>query len=346
MKDIDALILEFLNNRITRDDFNYLSHWSKASDENRNYVRTRIELWFSASVASDNTSFNSRKAFEHFMKKVESVDAPTDERALSSATEVAIDSKPFFFGSKTKWIATAVAAIMLLALLPLTGYKLGESSVQKQFSNIVVTAPAGSTLEISLPDSSLVSLNAGSTLTYTQGFGIIDRKVTLRGEGYFKIHHNDNNPFVVNSSMMDITDIGTTFRVSNYDDEPIAELSLVEGKVRVENLIEHFQVSDLKPGQSLQLDKRTGTVRKIDSAEGDDASRMGRLHFNETTLEDIAKKLSRQYGRKVVVASSLKNMEFVGDFDTQSQTIEEVLDILGETQRLRYTKKNNTYYIY
>ena len=61
-------------------------------------------------------------------------------------------------------------------------------------------APLGSRTKLTLPDGTLVWLNAGSRITYSQGFGVGNRKIELIGEGYFEVKRNEEVPFLVKTN--------------------------------------------------------------------------------------------------------------------------------------------------
>lgn len=82
----------------------------------------------------------------------------------------------------------------LVLLVPFATYYQGKHTVKQNFSDIVVEASLGTHTKLNLPDGSLVWLNAGSKVTYSQGFGVDDRKLTLEGEGYFEVAHNEKVP--------------------------------------------------------------------------------------------------------------------------------------------------------
>lgn len=60
---------------------------------------------------------------------------------------------------------------------------------------MVVEAPLGSRTKLYLPDGTLVWLNAGTKMVYSQGFGVDNREVILEGEGYFEVVKNKEIPF-------------------------------------------------------------------------------------------------------------------------------------------------------
>ena len=79
---------------------------------------------------------------------------------------------------------------------------------------------------VMLPDGTAVWLNAGSQLSYSQGFGITDRNVRINGEGYFEVGKGSDMPMSVCSSNMCVRDIGTKFNFRDYPEEPTAEVTL------------------------------------------------------------------------------------------------------------------------
>ena len=80
------------------------------------------------------------------------------------------------------------AVIVVLFSVSYFSYWRGGISIKEVFSDIIVEAPLGSRTKLTLPDGTLVWLNAGSRITYSQGFGVGNRKIELIGEGYLKLN--------------------------------------------------------------------------------------------------------------------------------------------------------------
>ena len=74
----------------------------------------------------------------------------------------------------------------------------GWNKYKRGIFDIIVEAPLGSRTKLTLPDGTLVWLNAGSRITYSQGFGVGNRKIELIGEGYFEVKRNEEVPFLEN----------------------------------------------------------------------------------------------------------------------------------------------------
>ena len=70
------------------------------------------------------------------------------------------------------------------------------------------------------------------------------------------------------------------------------------------------------------------------------------LFFDEELLEDIAKKLMRSYDVEIEVADSLKNKRFYGSFKIMGNTIDEVLQTIASTNRMKYRHEDEKYILY
>ena len=68
-----------------------------------------------------------------------------------------------------------------------------------------ISVPHGQIATVMLSDSTRITLNAGSKLAFPCHFdkkGM--RKVSLQGEGYFEVKHDERHPFVVNGKQLDV----------------------------------------------------------------------------------------------------------------------------------------------
>ena len=123
------------------------------------------ELWFSALVADDSCAYNVDKAFDRFVSRTQQ-----KRRTVFNIPK----------------IVYGAAAVILLLIASTISYWWGERQLQNQFADILVEAPLGAKTKLILPDSTLVWLNAGSKIVYSQGFGVKDRHLRLNGEAYFE----------------------------------------------------------------------------------------------------------------------------------------------------------------
>ncbi len=333
-EEIDNLISKYLMGDMDTKSLKALTAWSKESEENCLYVKNKIEIWFSSGVAGSMTSFDKEKAFERFKNRIE------------KAT-IAEEQKLRFTKSRSLKIFYRVAAAILIILLPLAGYWGGMETVKSGFSDIVVEAPMGARTKLYLPDGTLVWLNAGSKITYSQGFGVDNRNLKLEGEGYFEVKRNENVPFEINTKELDLTVLGTKFNFRNYTDDEEVVVNLLEGKVRLKNELVSSADVYMSPNEKVVMSKESGHIVKTKiNASNSNLWTKDELYFDELLLEDIAKQLSRSFNVKIEVADSLKNQRFYGSFKIVGNSIEEILETISSTNRMKYKYENNRYVVY
>ncbi|MDR0348812.1 MAG: FecR family protein [Tannerella sp.] len=325
--DIDQLLTSYLSGESDIESLTALKHWSMESEANRIYIRNQVEIWFSSGVSSDTTPFDRNKAFDLFRQRV-------------SNTEKKEHNIRYF-----SWkIIYRVAVVVLILLLPLFTYRQGKETIKQTFADMVVEVPMGACTKLYLPDGTLVWLNAGSKITYSQGFGVDSRKLTLEGEGYFEVNKNENIPFNINTNDVDLTVLGTKFNFKNYPDDEEVTVSLMEGKVVLQKNISKLS---LEPNEKMTLNKLTGKMTKSrTNVVHANAWTNDELFFDEELLKDIAKKLMRSFDEKIKVADSSQDKRFYGCFKIRGNTINEVLDIMTSTNRMKYRHENGIYILY
>lgn len=333
-EEIDNLISMYLTGNIDTQSLKTLVAWSKESSEKSLYVRNKIEIWFSSGVAGSMTPFDKEKAFERFKNRIE------------KAT-IAEEQKQRFTKSRSLKIFYRVAAAILIILLPLAGYWGGMETVKSGFSDIVVEAPMGARTKLYLPDGTLVWLNAGSKITYSQGFGVDNRDLTLEGEGYFEVKRNEEVPFKVNTEDLNLRVLGTVFNFRNYIEDDEAVVELIEGCVELNrNSIENDRYV-MSPSDKYIMNKKDGSYRLLRSKpDNARAWTNGELFFDNDCLSEIARILERTYNVDIVVADSLKNLRFYASFVSSEMNVEEILKSFAATERMKYEIKNNRYLLY
>ena len=323
----DRLIAEYLSGHLTADAFEELKNWSRESDDNRRYIRNRIEVWFSSGVAAQTGAFDKDEAFARFKRRI-------------AEKEIATNRFPL----RVLW---RVAAVILFVALPLAGYWKGQENLRQTFADMVVEAPLGARTKLYLPDGTLVWLNAGSRISYSQGFGMDDRRLDLEGEGYFEVVHNQKIPFEIHTHEANLRVLGTKFNFKNYPDDEEVTVSLMEGKVVLHNELKSMPDLNLSPNEKMVLNKRTGKMTKTKSrAENSRLWTHDELFFDEELLPDITKKLMRSYDVQIEIADSLKTHRFYGNFKIMGNTIEEVLETIALTNRMKYRYENKKYILY
>lgn len=332
-KHIDELIANYLTEGLDKNALDELKTWIDASAENQQYFIRQREIWFSAVSREAASVYDKDKAFENFRNRVES------QKEIQSTSRRG-------FSLSALWRYAAVVAIIIA--VGCISYWQGEVNVKDTFADISVEAPLGSKTKLYLPDGTLVWLNAGSRMTYSQGFGVDNRKVELEGEGYFEVKRNEKIPFFVKTKDLQLQVLGTKFNFRDYPEDHEVVVSLLEGKVGLNNLLREEKEAVLSPDERAVLNKANGLLT-VESVTASNASQWtdGYLFFDEELLPDIAKELERSYNVKIHIANdSLKTFRFYGNFVRREQNIQEVLEALASTEKMQYKIEERNITIY
>ena len=332
-KHIDELIANYLTEGLDKNALDELKTWIAASAENQQYFIRQREIWFSAVSREAASVYDKDKAFENFRNRVES------QKEIQSTSRRG-------FSLSALWRYAAVVAIIIA--VGCISYWQGEVNVKDTFADISVEAPLGSKTKLYLPDGTLVWLNAGSRMTYSQGFGVDNRKVELEGEGYFEVKRNEKIPFFVKTKDLQLQVLGTKFNFRDYPEDHEVVVSLLEGKVGLNNLLREEKEAVLSPDERAVVNKANGLLT-VESVTASNASQWtdGYLFFDEELLPDIAKELERSYNVKIHIANdSLKTFRFYGNFVRREQNIQEVLEALASTEKMQYKIEERNITIY
>lgn len=189
------------------------------------------------------------------------------------------------------------------------------AAMQTRWHRLVV--PRGGEYKLELSDGTKVWLNSDSELKYTDKFVGKERIVYLKGEAYFDVAEDKEHAFIVKTSTMDVKVYGTEFNVMAYEDDELAQATLVEGRVGVDLKNTTGVVDQLMLKPDMQVDYKKGNARgELREVE----TRLytgwkdGLFQFNDEDLGSILKKLSRWYDVKVFFQNpSIQNIHFTGE---------------------------------
>ncbi len=219
-----------------------------------------------------------------------------------------------------------------------------ETPIEKLVYN-TIKIPYGKRFELQLSDGTIVHLNSGTTLKYPVKFiAGENRQVFLDGEAFFDVTKDKTHPFVVNADNLNVRVLGTHFNVSNYPEDNLTDVVLVEGSVGLYSAKEKFNAEKntiLKPGFKGSFSKINNQIKtKAVVTDVYTAWIKGGLTFRDMTFKDISKKLERHYNITIVNQNGkLSNEKFNASFG--DEPIAKVLSYFNEIHGINYTLKNN-----
>lgn len=330
--DIDELIATYLSQGLGSEELAELESWLKASPENQKHFQQMREIWFSTISATEEQRYNKEEAYRRFLTRTQQIPLMKNGTKKHSLHK-------YMYGA---------AAVALLCIISFASYWSGSEQVKKQFAEMVVEAPLGSKTKLYLPDGTLVWLNAGSKIIYSQGFGVEERKLKLSGEGYFEVSKNEQLPFEITTKELQLKVLGTKFNFRNYLEDEEISVDLLEGKVCLRNNLKNDAFCYLEPDQKAILNKKNGELH-ISAVKTQYAAEWtnGFLFFDEDLLPDIAKELERSYNVKIFLENkSLETFRFYGNFVRKEQSIQDILDMLASTGKLQYHINGRNIHLY
>lgn len=199
-------------------------------------------------------------------------------------------------------VAAVFAGVALLSAILL--YSQKDTSAM-----LVQHTEFGETRRITLPDGSMVTLNANSTLKYAKKWNKAQRReVWLEGEGLFDVVHinkntkeiKDSERFVVHTSDVDVQVLGTLFDIRRRRGHTAVVLQRGSVKVALRNVHKTYL---LQPGEMLRYEERqNGAVKERTEAAHFTAWTNKKLIIKDATLEMICEYLEDNYGKKIIIA--------------------------------------------
>lgn len=210
-------------------------------------------------------------------------------------------------------------------------------TLDAKISRNQVKVSRGSEYSIVLADGTKVKMNADSRLDFPVVFGEV-RNVTLIGEAYFDVTHDEAHPFIVKAGNHIIHVLGTVFNVMAYPDETLC-ITLVSGKIKVTAPTgEYF----LSAGE--QYTSRNASITKVET-DTYISWINGEMEFDAMPLPELLNKLSRWYNVDLKLASKeLESRKFTGVI-FRNKPLKFALDILHRVSDVQFEQKGKTIYV-
>jgi len=306
------IIARCFNNKATPNELEKLEDWLK--DDYNNRLFNEAYLAFKTSGTVPGLLFPDKKlAWKKIGKQISR-------------------GKSAFIFFRLKYVAAAIIFMLLSLSVSWQISKIKLNALSKLETQII--APPGQKSLILLPDSSLVWLNSGSTLSYSANFNHSDRQIKLSGEAFFKVHHDKSKRFTVKTGILDVNVYGTAFNIKNHDNDDFLEVTVNEGLVGLSN--NKGEIRKLSVGEMATLDKNTNKIEfSQTNAEIINAWTDNELVFDNTRLEDVVKYLERWYGVTISIDNGMKGKHNY-TFRIKTESLREMLEMMKVMTPLEY----------
>lgn len=263
-------------------------------------------------IQSDCTMEHFSKNWKEVAEQRQILDQETDQRIWT-----AISKKT----GKGYW---RVAAAMLL--LPLAGLLFYLYTSQQPFREHSAYRSGEAPESYRLPDGSEITLEAGSTLTLSEGFGVNNRQVTFEGKAYFDIAKDPDKPFIINARSFEVQVLGTRFFLDQTSGEKRVEL--FEGKVEIAH-----------DGEKVTLAPREIWVKdeNNESYLFNSPEVVNDFTFDNENYDQVIQKLEKTYGVRIDYPGEFKTKKISGSFNG---SLNDVLSIISHPFNLKPVRIN------
>ena len=247
-------------------------------------------------------------------------------------------------GNGAAWLKVAAVAIVTLGV-SFYYFRRSPETFDESTVAALVKKPAYTTLTgetyFRLPDGSTILLNAGSSLSYSDSFGVNNRKVILDGEAYFDVVHDPAHTFTVHSGSVTTSVLGTSFNVKAYPDQNQIVVTVVQGKVRVSD--DDRTVATITPNQQVIVDMTTHEAEQvIVNTTSELAWKEPYIILDNMPVPSALKLVSDKYNIPIRLESEeLKSCRITSVF-LNNVTLDDVLMIITRSFNANYIRKNGT----
>ncbi len=287
MKLSEFLVQVFGSER-SKGEFEQLSDWKEEGALNAKHLKEMSSLNFLANDLKDYQSFDVEAALNKTLSKIEEPAPKKNNRYFIVAF-----------------------ALLLLAAAVIFSYNY--------FKNTPITHVADAEkIEVRLEDGTMFNLNEHSTLVFDEE----TNHMSLKGEAFFDVAKQET-PLVINTSMGDITVLGTSFNVHSADG--FTEIYMFSGIIQYETT--ENEIHRLEQNEGLRIDSEGLTTFESDNKQLFSYWLDEELIYKNTPLTNVLHDLERLFNKDYSKLKSQSNDLFV-TANFKNNSLEEILEEL------------------
>lgn len=248
-----------------------------------------------------------------------------------------------------KKIAAAAATVIIISSVVL--YFIKDSLVQQEQPALSSAydryqTPIKEFKQLYLPDSTIVYLNANSTLEVQQDFTQQkERRVKLKGEAFFDVKKDSKHPFKIQVGELQVKVLGTSFNINANEAANEIKVAVKSGKVNV--IKRNLVLASLIADQSLVFNKKNAAFDvQLDPENAKALWREGIVVLDKASFEEVNATMYNIYGIKIKSDDSEVLTERYNFTIRSSRTLEQTINQLCEIMKKKYRKEGNALVIF
>jgi transmembrane sensor len=309
--DIDELIGKVLAGEAATEERERVEVWCNLNADNRKYFDQTKTIFVNASRTEVQVNFNSDLAWQKVRAKIRK---PAKRAQL--------------------WPVLRIAAG--IAVMVAIGYWVYQPADQP--AAVIEVVADATTARDTLPDGTTAVLNKKSSMTFQVDRKTGERKVELKGEGFFEVKHDEEKPFVIEAEETFVRDLGTAFNVKAYPEHDTVEVVVQTG------VVQFYTPNDpglnLKAGETGLYSKRTRSFTRLARADTNVyAYKTGVFAFHSTDLKSVVERINEVYDSRISLGS-----EKIGDcrltVNFNNEELETIVEVIAETLALEVERRS------
>lgn len=306
---IEALLFKKQTKELNPDELLVLSKWKNSDDFDPNYERQIIST---ITILKTDKQLLEKFPYEASSKGIESIK------------------------KKRNWIRS-IAAFFIVALIG--GFFWGYVSQSNATVRIIAT---NYQKKGTLPDGSTFILNENSEISFPKSFGKQSRRLSLKGQAYFDIHHNNEISFQIElPDQSEIKVLGTQFTVNTRHKKQI-ETYLIKGSLLWKNFSKKEKLMTSGEALYLHSDTQKWTPIKKESLPTIIEWKNKPFVFKNQTIAEIMLELSAYFNTEITSENTLlKNQKIRGQF-SRDISLNEILELLSKASNFKYYNDQST----
>ncbi|RYE22870.1 MAG: DUF4974 domain-containing protein [Sphingobacteriales bacterium] len=318
------------------DELIYTSIARQLSGEATAADNAAIQQWLAEDEANAGAYEKLRSAWENAAKLFEttSFDTASAWNKVSARMQQAPEQKTrtFALPAWTKY-SIAAAAVAILGLFIWRAQDNGMVTITASVDNQVVT----------LADNSKITMRKGSVLHYPKHFEEKQRNVSLEGEAFFDVAHNEQSPFLIDAQSATVKVLGTSFDVKCNSNA--ASVVVRTGKVQMTSIGNNEYVI-LTPGEKGSLKNGKLTEQNV-SVNNYMYWQTGKMEFSNIALKDVVAQLSEITDSNITLNGNLPaDMQAqLVNISFHRQSVEEMLNDICLITQTSWYKSDSAYVI-
>lgn len=297
-----------------------------------------FESWIALSDKNADDFNSYKKVWEATASLKSKKDVDVDKAWLKLSTELFEEKKVNKGKTSSIFLKLSgiAASIAIISILTVKIFSSSDIKIENLSKTVATSTKEQKTF--TLDDNTIISLNQNSSIQYSESYSKYNtREVFLKGEAFFEVTRNEEKPFIVKTVHGNITVLGTSFNVSEENNQ--LAVSVKTGKVKVTVADGHEVI--LNAGNRGLYSVLKKTLVKDNITDLNYISwKTKYLVFNDVALSEAIAAINKSYYCNIIMESPALNNCLV-NAEFSNKPLETIIKVISTTFDLTVEKQEN-----